>query len=107
MLGVDLNRLEPSIPGKISPSYSGNLIHAATNSAGSVPSGNSNGQKGEDNHFGMTKVPWDFVIQACLTALGTKWMGGTHQLLSSIQLQVKASTASAPGAQNLELNLLS
>jgi len=84
------------------PWYWSNSAHAATNSAGSIPFGNSNGQNGEDNHLGTI---WYLVFWACLITLQIKWTCGNHQLLSSAQRYVKASTASVPGNQYLELNL--
>jgi len=72
------------------------------NPAGSTPSVNNNGQNGDDTHWGMIRVPFALVLQACLMTLGIKWRGGTHQLFSSSQAEVKASTASVPRAQNLE-----
>ena len=79
----------------------GNSSQATINFAGSEPFGNSRGQNGDDNHCGTIRVPLAFELWACLMTLGIKYIGGNHQLFSSAQLQVNASTASKPGAQNL------
>ena len=81
----------------------GSSIQSGTNHAGFVPSGNSRGQKGDDSHLGTTRVPSALEFLACLRTLGIKSIGGHNQLLSSAQLQVKASTASVPGSQYREL----
>ena len=45
------------------------------------------------------------VFCACLTTLGTKYIGGHHQLFSMLQSQVNVSNASDPGTKNLELTM--
>ena len=107
VLGKPWNRLAPDIPGKIIPSPQGNSSHSKIKSAGSVPLGNNKGQNGEDSHWGTMRVPLAPDAWACLITLGIKLTGGNNQLLSVLQLQVNASTASEPGAQNLVLNLSS
>ena len=68
------------------------------------PSGNKIGQKGADGHCGTIKVPTALVLSPCWMNLVTRPTGGHHQLVSSPQLTVNASTASDSGFQNLELN---
>ena len=104
ILGRPLNK-SPDWPGSTKVSELGSSITPSTNSAGVKPLGNSKGQKGDESHWGISKVPFALVFCACLQTLGTRWIGGHHQLFSPAQEHVKASTASAPGDQNLELNL--
>lgn len=72
VLGNPLNKLVPSWPGRIRVSDFGSSIQPLTNSAGLIPSRNSNGQKGDDNHWGTTSVPLALVFSACLITLGIK-----------------------------------
>ena len=63
-------------------------------------------RNGADGQYGTTSVTAALFANAYLIALVAKATGGTTQLFSFDQSCVKASTASAPGVQNLELNLL-
>jgi len=101
VFGGPLNKLVPEWPGKIRSSKLGSTKYFTTNSTGSITFGNSKGQKGDESHW----VPFAPRLCAYLITRGIKYTGGNHQLLSSAQLQVDASTASVPGVQNLELNL--
>ena len=71
--------------------------------AGTFPSGYKIGQNGADGHSGANSVPTAQHRLACMMIRGIRYTGGQNQLLSSPQSQVKASTASVPGFQNLEL----
>ena len=62
------------------------------------------GQKGAENQHGQINVPTAFVFSMCFKTRGIRAIGGTTQLFSTFQSTVKASIASQPGFQNLELN---
>ena len=95
---------EPDHPGRNRASNLGSSIQSWTNHAGFAPSGNKRGQKGDDTHWGTTRVPLAPEFLACLMTLGIKYIGGHNQLFSSAQLHVKASTVSVPGSQYRELH---
>ena len=80
----------------------GSSSQSEIKSAGSQPFGNSNGQYGAEGHCGIISVPLALVFCACLTTLGTKYIGGYHQLFSMLQSQVNVSTVTDLGTQNLE-----
>ena len=60
---------------------------------------------GTDFHSGTTTVPTALQFCMCLSILVIIRGGGHIQLFSLLQSHVKASTASVPQDQNLELNL--
>ena len=107
VFGNPLNSLAPALPGQIVTSdlsITSVALTLVASSDAAFPVNNI-GQKTADGHFGTSRVPFALVDWACRNTRGTKYTGGHHQLFSSCQLQVNASTASDPGFQNLELNL--
>ena len=102
-----LKRLAPALPGQMITSdlsiTSVALTLTASSESAFLP--NNKGQNVADGDFGTRRVPFAFVAWACCNTHGTRYTGGHHRLFSPCQLHVKASTASVPGFQNLELNL--
>ena len=92
-------------PGRNKSGLFGSVKHSTTTSARPLPFGQSTGQNGADFHSGTTIVPTALQFCMCLSILVIIRGGGHIQLFSLLQSHVKASTASVPQDQNLELNL--
>ena len=92
-------------PGRKRSTKLGSTTQSTASGAKLTPSGQIIGQKGADLHNGVTNVPTALQFLICLITLGMMLGGGQIQLFSWPQLHVKASTASVPHDQNLELNL--
>ena len=66
---------------------------------------NNSSQDDDEGHLGTTEVPTELLLIKWLINLLTIETGGTNQLFSPDESDVKASTAMEPGFQYKEFNL--